>query len=477
MKPTLLKRRRTKIVATIGPSSSEPAVIERLIVAGTNIFRMNLSHGDHAVHRAAYERIRSVAARLGEPIAVLADLGGPKIRVGRFPGGKIDLATGASVTVTTRDVLGGPGLIPSQYAALADDVYAGDRILLDDGKIELQVEEVAGTEISCTVLNGGLLKDRKGMNLPGVNVSEPSLTDKDREDARFVMGLGVDFLALSFVRQAADVVGLKNLIAAAGHSTHVIAKIEMPQALEGIEEILAVSDGIMVARGDLGVELPPEMVPVAQRRLVARAQAAGLPAIVATQMLESMIDNPRPTRAEVSDVSTAVFGGADAVMLSAETASGQFPVGAVEMMDRVIRQVEATLWEEGAFAFNGKLEALPPLPLQEAVPRAIAQLSRDLRVRAVVVASQTGGSARMVAAARPAAPVLALASDPATCRRMNLLWGVFPAQMEAGESPHAAARKLARKLELATEGQYVLAISGLAGNPMDNTPLIAVLQT
>jgi pyruvate kinase len=341
------------------------------------------------------------------------------------------------------------------------------------------VEEVAGTEILCTVLDGGVLKDRKGMNLPGVNVSAPSLTDKDCEDAHFVMGLGVDFLAMSFVRQAADVVKLKNLIAEAGQSTHVIAKIEMPQALEDIDAILAVSDGIMVARGDLGVELPREIVPVAQRRLLARARAAGLPVIVATQMLETMIDNPRPTRAEVSDVSTAVFGEADAVMLSAETASGQYPLASVEMMDRVVRQVEGCLWDEGAFEsrLGGTEDKHLPLPLYEAVARAVGRLSRDLRVRAVAVTTHSGHTAQVVAAARPAAPVLALARDPAVCRRLNLLWGVIPVQITTGESPHALARRLARDLNLAAENEYVLAVSGLATNPKDNAPILAVLQT
>jgi pyruvate kinase len=479
MNTTLLKRRRTKIVATLGPASSDLDVLDRMIRAGVNVFRLNMAHGDHAIHQIACERVRATAAQIGEPVALLADLGGPKIRVGRFAEGQINLAPAAKVTVTTRDVLGGPGLIPSQYEGLVDDVYPGDHILLDDGKIELQVEEVAGTDILCTVLDGGVLKDRKGMNLPGVNVSAPSLTDKDCEDARFVMGLGVDFLAMSFVRQAADVVKLKNLIAEAGQSTHVIAKIEMPQALEDIEEILAVSDGIMVARGDLGVELPRETVPVAQRRLLARARAAGLPAIVATQMLESMIDNPRPTRAEVSDVSTAVFGEADAVMLSAETASGQYPLAAVEMMDRVVRQVEGCLWDEGAFEsrLRDTHDRQLPLPLHDAVARAIGQLSRDLRVRAIVVTSASGQTAQVVAAARPAAPVLALAGDRAVCRRMNLLWGVVPVYINAGDHPHSLARRLARDFNLAAENEYVLAVAGLGGNPTENAPNLAVLRT
>ncbi len=314
---TPLRRRRTKIVATVGPACRDPAVLEDLLRAGVNVFRLNLSHGDHAGHRANFANIQSAAAAAGAAIAVLADLCGPKIRVGSFAGGSITLKSGQTVTVTTRDVLGEPGLIPSQYPALAEDVRPGDRILLDDGMLELHVDSVAGSDIACTVTAGGVLKDRKGMNLPGVLVSSPALTDKDRDDARFALDLGVDFLALSFVRRPSDVADLKSLIAAAGSTAPVIAKIEKPEALDAIDEILDAADGLMVARGDLGVELAPEAVPIVQHDLIERARRRHKPIIVATQMLESMVEHPRPTRAEVSDVSHAVFAGADAVMLSA----------------------------------------------------------------------------------------------------------------------------------------------------------------
>ncbi len=379
---SLLHRRRTKIVATVGPASRDPAVLEALVRAGVNVFRLNLSHGEQVEHHDSFERVRAAAAAVGEAVAVLADLCGPKIRVGRFAGGRIAIAPGQTVTVTTRDVLGEPGLIPSQYAALAEDVRPGDRILLDDGMLELHVESISGSEVACTVTAGGVLKDRKGMNLPGVFVSSPALTDKDREDARFALDLGVDFLALSFVRDPRDVVELKELIASAGANTPVIAKIEKPEALDAIDEILDAADGLMVARGDLGVELAPEAVPIVQQDLVRRARLKNKPIIVATQMLESMIEHPRPTRAEVSDVSHAVFAGADAVMLSAETASGAYPVKAVEMMDRVARQVEGWQWIEGAFRSitEGERERPAPLPLREAVARSTAQLSRNLQV-------------------------------------------------------------------------------------------------
>ncbi|HEX2173836.1 MAG TPA: pyruvate kinase [Dehalococcoidia bacterium] len=474
-----LKRRRTKIVATLGPASHDVDTIERLILAGVNVFRLNMSHGDHQSHRRAHERVRAAAEKLGEPVAILADLCGPKLRVGKFAGGQIELVSGSHVVVTTRDVVGEPGLIPSQYAGLAGDLRPGDRILLDDGVLELRVEAIERTDVACLVVYGGVLKDRKGMNLPGVNVSAPAMTVKDREDARLALELGVEFLALSFVRRPSDFDELKSLLAATHQDTQVIAKIERPEAVVTIDDILDACDGIMVARGDLGVELPPEIVPVVQRRLVARARAKGKPAIVATQMLESMIDHPRPTRAEVSDVSTAVFSGADAIMLSAETASGAHPVAAVEMMDRVARQIEAHLWEEGAFgSITDREAAAPPLSLPAAIARSTAQLSRDLRVRSVVVLTDTGTTARLVAAARPAAPVIVVGPDLGTCRRSNLLWGTVPVQVDADHlrHPQALARRIAVDLGLAGEGQYLVTIAGFKTSPQESAPTITTFR-
>ncbi|MDX1514700.1 MAG: pyruvate kinase, partial [Gammaproteobacteria bacterium] len=345
----LLRNRRTKIVATLGPASREPATIAALVEAGVNMFRLNMSHGDHASHGETFSAIRAASDKAGRAIAVLADLAGPKIRVGRFRDGAITLEEGATVVVTTRDIVGEPGLVPSQYAGLSTDVRDGDRILLADGVMELRVDEVSGTEISCTVVQGGLLSDRKGINLPEVAVSAPCLTEKDRADAKFMIGLGVDFLGLSFVRRGEDVLELKSLIEAWGGTAGIIAKIQRPEALTNSESIIDAADGIMVARGDLGVELPPEQVPIAQHELIDHGRRKNKPVIVATQMLESMIENPRPTRAEVADVSQAVFGGADAVMLSGETASGAHPVAAVRMMNRIARHTEGYLWERGAF--------------------------------------------------------------------------------------------------------------------------------
>jgi pyruvate kinase len=470
-----LARRRTKIVATVGPASREPAILNELIAAGVNVFRLNFSHGSHEEHGENIRRIRAAAAGAREPVAILADLCGPKVRVGRFAGGQISLKEGETVVVTTREVEGGPGLIPSQYAPLARDARPGDRILIDDGNLELLVESTDGTDARCKVLHGGVLKDRKGMNLPGVAVSSPALTDKDREDARFALDAGVDFLALSFVRRPWDVADLKQLIASTGRNTPVIAKIEKPEAMDCIDEILAESSGLMVARGDLGVEMPPEAVPIVQRELIEKARRASKPVIVATQMLESMMTNPRPTRAEVSDVSTAVFLGADAIMLSGETAAGAYPVRAVQMMDRVARQVEGWQWLDGAFRSitEGEEELPLPLPLRLAVARSTAQLSRDLRVRAIFVRSQDGASPAVVSGTRPAAPIVAMTRDEALARQLNLYWDVVPRAIGAEdfEQPRGAARRLAVEEGLAKEGDTILLLSGFG----KNEPTVTVL--
>ena len=344
--------------------------------------------------------------------------------------------------------------------------------------MELVVDEVEDTEIRCTVIQGGTLQDRKGINLPGVDVSAPCLTEKDRADARFALELGVDFLGLSFVRRRADVDELRALIDRSGHSCDIIAKIERPEALENSMAILEASEGIMVARGDLGVELPPEQVPIAQRQLVDHARARNKPVIVATQMLESMIESPRPTRAEVSDVSHTVLSGADAIMLSAETAAGEHPILAVEMMNRIARHSEGYQWEQGAFGHFERYDARePPLPFGDAVARSTALLSRDLRVRAIMAISRSGMSAATMSSARPAAPVVAISSSEATCRRMSLMWGVIPQLVEetALGDGIALSRRLAPVLGLAKPGDFLLLVRGFHAEPEHNTPSITLL--
>lgn len=473
----LLKRRRTKIVATLGPSSSAPDMIAKLITAGVNVFRLNMSHGDHDFHRETFQHIKNLREQMSEPVAVLADLSGPKIRTGRFKNDSIELQPEKPVTVTTRNITGESGLIPSQYQALADDVQAGDRILLDDGNMELRVKQVAGTEISCTVVHGGILKNNKGINLPGVNVSAPSLTDKDRNDAKFALQLGVDFLALSFVRRAADIEDLRQLIKTEQGNAAIIAKFEKPEALIEASEILDCSDAIMVARGDLGVELNPEEVPVVQSQLIELARRKFKPVIVATQMLESMIDHARPTRAEVTDITHAVTQGTDAVMLSAETASGTYPVEAVMIMDRIARQTEAILWESGAYATGLKLLELPPIPIWDAIAAAVNNLAHNLGARAVMVMSNSGMSAATVASTRPAAPIIVMTGDPDTFRRLALFWSVIPILSDkvGTSNPNQLAREVAKQLGLVNSGEYVLLARGFHSNAELNTPTITAL--
>ncbi len=480
----MLPFRRTKTVATIGPASSEPAILERLVRAGVDVFRLNLSHGTHDQHRLAFAGIRAAAQLAGVHVAILADLCGPKIRVGIFAAGSIELDAGHSVTVTTRDILGGPGVIPCAYPSLSQDVKPGDLMRLDDGLLELRVDSIENeTEVYCTVVTGGILKDRKGMNLPGVNLSTPSLTEKDKTDAQFALELGIDFLALSFVRKAQDVQDLREFIGQLGGAeTPIIAKIEKPQALDEIDAILEQADGIMIARGDLGVELPPEKIPIVQAALISKARLASKPVIVATQMLESMVLNQIPTRAEVSDVSTAVLAGADAVMLSAETSVGAYPVQAVQMIDRIARQMESWMYEEDRFrSLTPEVKALARAgavpyggPLRPALARSLAQLSRDLKVPAVVVRSQTGTSARVVSATRPAAPIVVLSTEEKTARRLNLVWGLLPQVVGTAqfEQPRPTARQIVAQLGLAQAGEMILLLSGVASDE----PSVTVLK-
>jgi pyruvate kinase len=473
-----LSSRKTKIIATLGPASNTPEVITNLIKAGANVFRLNMSHGEHEHHRKIYQIIRESAEALHQHITIFADLCGPKIRTGKFKNDSIMINDGDRVVVTTRDILGEQNLIPCQYPALADDVEPGDRILLDDGKFELNVISKENHDIQCEVIHGGELKNNKGINLPGVNVSCPSLTEKDRKDALFALDLGVDYLALSFVRKAEDINDLRQLIVSNGYDAHIIAKIEKPEALDNSHEIIKAADAIMIARGDLGVELNPEDVPIAQHQLIKTSRALNKPVIVATQMLESMIENSRPTRAEVTDVSNAVYCSTDAVMLSAETAAGHFPVEAVEMMSRVIKQTEAFMKEQDVF---GKMahrnNHRKPLPFGDAVADASAQLCFDLNAKAIVSITSGGMSVVTLSSARPAAPLIAISANKWVCQRMNLYWGVIP--IHAEDAGHAHPNKLARhhavETKLANAGDNIILVRGFHQDDQLSSPTITML--
>ncbi len=471
--------RRTKIVATIGPASWDEKNIKALIRAGANVFRLNMSHGDHASHSESYHRIRAVSHEMNQPIAILADLCGPKIRTGTFTDGPVTLNSGDKIILTTRDVPGNSKLIPCQYKLLHQEIAVGERILLADGIIELKANDVDGQDIQCSVIHGGVLSDHKGINLPDTDLSTPALTKKDRRDAIFSLKLGVDFLALSFVRQSDDVLDLRKLTATEGFDTAIIAKIERPEALEHIDDILEVSDGIMVARGDLGVELPAEQVPMIQQQLIDLARCASKPVIVATQMLESMIEHARPTRAEVADVAHAVTAGVDAIMLSAETASGSHPVEAVAIMDKIARQTETHQWHGGKFgSFDLDQSSTPPLSHADALASATNQLSQNLLVHAIVVISATGASTSAVSSARPSSPVIAITANKTTYRRMSLLWGVLPVLTDDLTHKDAfvqLARQQAQSLGMATGGDHILLVRGFHPDPQKSVPSITIL--
>lgn len=479
--PTLVlpAHRRTKIVATLGPQSRDEAVVRGLIDAGVDVFRVNMSHGAHEEHARAIHLIRTQAANAGRHVGILADLCGPKIRTGRFVESPVRVETGAELTVTTRDVLGTVNLIPSQYAALPDDVRPGDRILLNDGAVELVVRAVSGRDVLCAVVAGGEVGTHKGINLPGVAVSAPSLTPRDIDDARFALGQHVDFLALSFVRAAADVESLRALVSGVPNPPALIAKIEKPEALANSREIIRAADGIMVARGDLGVELNPEQVPLAQNQLIRLARLHGKPVIVATQMLESMITSARPTRAEVTDVSHAVAAGADAVMLSGETAVGAHPVGAVGMMVRIARQTEAYhLHHRLGFGPSREETEFPVVPFGDAVADAVAQLAGATGARAIIVISMHGMTAATLSAARPMAPIVGVTRFPETGRRLALLWGTLPYVDESAgqENPNQVARRAASALGLASAGDFVIVVRGFSSDPALNTPTITLFR-
>jgi len=454
--------RKTRIVATIGPATRDPKMLEKLIHAGVDVFRVNLSHGIQEDHRLAIEAIRQASLRVDRVVGILADLCGPKIRVGKFKEGAIPLIQGETITITTRDVMGDQGLVVSQYRELHRDLRSGDRVLFDDGLLEAVIESVQGQDLKARVVHGGVLKEGKGINLPGARLSVEALTPKDREDAKFAIAHGVDYLALSFVRCPEDIEALRELIQDQGATTPIIAKIEKPEALEKIESIVEAADGLMVARGDLGVEFPLEKVPIVQRDLVLRARAHSKPVIVATQMLESMVQHPRPTRAEVSDATTAVIMGTDAVMLSAETAVGLYPVEAVEMLDRVA--IEAEAWQRllppptDPFHLHGAQKSV----LRPAVARATMQLARDLSVGAIVVRSLGGRSAAVVSSTRPHTPILALTTSVECQRRLQLFRGVIACLVSNEEfnQPRPVARNLARKMGLVQQGEYILLLAG-----------------
>ncbi len=456
--------RRTKIVATVGPASRDPATLERLLRAGADVLRLNFSHGTPEEHLEVMRTARAAAARLERPLGLLQDLCGPKIRTGPVAGGEVELEDGSRITITTDPLVEGTAqLVGTTYEALPRDVKPGGRILLDDGRLELRVTEVSGAAVVCEVVVGGTLRSHKGMNLPGVALTAPALTAKDRSDLELGVRNGVDFVALSFVRRAADVMQAKELVRALGGMAPIVAKIEKPEALEQLAEILRVADGVMVARGDLGVEMGSEEVPIAQKRIIAAANAAGKVVITATQMLESMIENPRPTRAEASDVANAILDGTDAVMLSGESAIGRHPVEAVSMMARIAEYTE----EHGLAQIRTRTAELshdgPGTPITRALTRFASSVAEELGCKLIVAFTESGRTAELVAAHRPAVPVVAVTHEDSVYRRLALRWGVLPIRSESTENTDAlfeAGEERLKAAGLVRPDDLILSLSG-----------------
>ena len=438
--------RRTKIVATLGPATSTPERIAGLIRAGMNVARLNFSHGTHAEHAARIAMVRRAAAEAGRHVAILQDLQGPKIRTGPLENGQpVELVAGQRFVITTEPIVGDAHRVSTTYRALPLDVRPRDRILLSDGLIELVVTGHTDTEVETEVVHGGRLREHQGINLPGVRVSAPAATEKDLADLAFGLEQGVDYVALSFVRRASDVREVKEFIRRAGKQTPVIAKIERPEALDVLPEILAEADGIMVARGDLGVEMPPERVPIVQKQIIAAANQALLPVITAPQMLESMIHNPRPTRAEASDVANAIIDGTDAVMLSGETAAGAYPIEAVQMMALIADAVEAS-YTGGQHSTTPRWSIAPAQSTPRAIAAAACTIANSLPVRFIVVLTQSGASARLVSHYRPEVPILAFCPSEETARRTSLYWGVTPIVIEARDRLDELEQQIVRMM-------------------------------
>jgi pyruvate kinase len=417
-------QRRAKIVATLGPASNTEPVFREMLRAGVDVVRLNFSHGTHEEKLALIQMIRKVSREEQKSLCILGDLQGPKIRTSTVKDHQpVLLIAGQRLTITPRDVPGTAALVGTTFKTLAENVEQGSRILLSDGLIELRVHEVVDGDVVCEIVNGGLLGEHKGINLPGIPVRVPSLTEKDTEDLEFALKNGVDAIAVSFVRTAEDIRLVRNRVSAYGGETWIIAKLEKPQAIEDLDAILAVADGIMVARGDLGVEVPPEQVPAIQKYVIRRAGEFRKPVITATQMLESMIENPRPTRAEVSDVANAVYDGTDAVMLSGESAVGKYPVDAVSMMARIVTEAEYHIKEQN---YSEATKHRSRLSIAETICEATAHAAADLDLRAIALFTESGSTARLLSKYHPSAPIFALSPIDATINRLNLLWGATP---------------------------------------------------
>ena len=453
--------RRTKIIATIGPASNTPGMIRQLITAGMNVARLNFSHGSYGDHAMVIKYLRDLSDEMDTPVTLLQDLQGPKIRVGKLTGDQRMLIKGEVLQIIPmEDYTGQPDAIPIDYPHAAEEAVSGMSILLDDGLLALTITGIKDKALICTVDDGGVLKNRKGVNFPNLKLKLPSLTEKDKQDLKFGLEQGVDWVSLSFVRSAADIIELRDFITAAGYHKPLIAKIEKPQAIEHLDEIIEATDGVMVARGDLGVEMSPEKVPLMQKHIIEQCNRMSKPVITATQMLESMIHEPRPTRAEANDVANAIIDGTDCIMLSGESAVGEYPVKAVEMMNKIAMEVESKI----------EFRTYPSMEHSEigAICEAVNRIEKVIEVCAIAVLTSSGRSAKFIASGRPKAPIYALTNEPQVYHGLNLLWGIHPIlirkKCKTFDEMIVLAEKNIRDHQPVKTGEKIIVIAGIPPN-------------
>lgn len=467
--------RKTKIVCTIGPASESLENTKKLIMAGMNVARMNFSHGDFEEHGNRIKNIRQASQELGKSVALLLDTKGPEIRTGKIAVEPLDLVEGETITLTTEEIAGDKNRLSVSYVDLPKDVSVGSTILIDDGLIGLTVTKVEGTEIECHIVNGGQIKSRKGVNVPGVSISLPGITEKDTNDIVFGIEQGIDFIAASFVRKASDVLEIRELLKKhnAEH-IQIISKIENQEGVDNLDEILEVSDGLMVARGDLGVEIPAEEVPIVQKQMIEKCNRAGKPVITATQMLDSMQRNPRPTRAEASDVANAILDGTDAIMLSGETAAGKYPVESVQTMSRIAEKAESAIANREILKKQSEAQQTS---VTESISQSVAHAAWNLDAKAIVTSTQSGTTARMISKYRPVAPIIAVTTQDQTLRRLALAWGVIPVKGEVAETTDElfeSALEGAKNSGLVEKGDLVVITAGVPLGRSGSTNLIKV---
>ncbi len=468
--------KKTKIVCTIGPASENKDVFRKLVLNGLNVARLNFSHGNHEEHGERIKMIKEVRSKLNEPVAILLDTKGPEIRTGKFKDPEVELNEGQKFIITTRDVLGDNTICNVSYDQLPNDVEIGDAILIDDGLVGLRVKNIiSDTDIECVVENAGIIKNNKGVNVPGVKINLPAITEKDESDIKFGIEMDIDFIAASFVRKASDVLAIRKILEENnGSHIQIISKIENQEGMDNLDEIIEVSDGLMVARGDLGVEIPTEEIPLAQKEMIKKCNKAGKPVITATQMLDSMIRNPRPTRAEVTDVANAIFDGTDAIMLSGETAAGKYPVEAVQVMSNIAKRAEASI-DYRSLLKSKAIER--ETSVTDAISHATCTTAADLDASAIVTATSSGYTTRMVSKFRPSAPIIATTTRESIRRRLSLIWGVYSVltdQLNSTDDIIDLSVQKALECDLIKNGDLIVITAGVPVGVAGTTNLIKV---